>query len=93
MRRDDSRERAERNDFAPVGMYLVRGIRPYLLKPGYWLARQIPSMREGATRPMVAALVRSVEASAAGTRIVEVPEIAAGGRLPPSCARAPRGRA
>lgn len=87
MRRDDSRERAERNDFAPVGMYFVRGIT------GLWLARQIPSMREGATRPMVAALVRSVEASAAGTRIVEVPEIAAGGRLPPSCARAPRGRA
>lgn len=56
---------------------------PYVLKPGYWLARQIPSLREGATRlglvtldQMVAALVRSVEDPAKGIRIVEVPEIA-----------------
>jgi uncharacterized protein YbjT (DUF2867 family) len=56
---------------------------PYLLEPGYWLARQIPSMRESATRlglvtleQMLAALVQSVEAPAKGIRIVEVPEIA-----------------
>jgi uncharacterized protein YbjT (DUF2867 family) len=56
---------------------------PYLLKPGYWLARQIPSMREGAIRlglvtlpQMLAALVQSVESPVTGTRIVEVPEIA-----------------
>ena len=56
---------------------------PYMLKPGYWLARQIPSMRESATRlglvtlaQMLAALVQSVETPATGIRIVEVPEIA-----------------
>ena len=56
---------------------------PYLLKPGYWLARQIPSMRESATRlglvtlpQMLAALVQSAETPATGIRIVEVPEIA-----------------
>ena len=56
---------------------------PYLLKPGYWLARQIPSMRESAIRlglvtlpQMLAALVQSVESPAVGIRIVEVPEIA-----------------
>jgi uncharacterized protein YbjT (DUF2867 family) len=56
---------------------------PYLLKPGYWLARQVPSLREGATRlglvtleQMLAALVQSVESTANGIRIVEVPEIA-----------------
>jgi len=56
---------------------------PYLLKPGYWLARQIPSMREGATRlglvtleQMLAALVQIVETPPSGIRIVEVPEIA-----------------
>jgi uncharacterized protein YbjT (DUF2867 family) len=56
---------------------------PYLLKPGYWLARQIPSMRESATRlglvtleQMLAALVQSVESPTIGIRIVEVPEIA-----------------
>jgi uncharacterized protein YbjT (DUF2867 family) len=56
---------------------------PHLLKPGYWLARQIPSLRESATRlglvtveQMVAALVRSVEAPPSGIRIIEVPEIA-----------------
>jgi uncharacterized protein YbjT (DUF2867 family) len=62
---------------------------PYLLKPGYWLARQIPSMREGSTRlglvtwrQMVAALAAAVEQPARGVRLVEVPEIAAiaGGR-------------
>ncbi len=58
---------------------------PYLLKPGYWLARQIPSMREGATRlglltwqQMVAALAGAVEQPVRGVRIVEVPEIAGG---------------
>ena len=56
---------------------------PYLLKPGYWLARQIPSMRESAMRlglvsleQMLAALVQSVETPVTGIRIVEVPEIA-----------------
>jgi uncharacterized protein YbjT (DUF2867 family) len=56
---------------------------PYLLKPGYWLARQIPSMRESAMRlglvtleQMLAALVQSVESPTIGIRIMEVPEIA-----------------
>lgn len=56
---------------------------PYLLIPGYWLARQIPSMRESATRlglvtleQMLAALVQSVETPAKGIRVVEVPDIA-----------------
>ncbi len=56
---------------------------PYVLVPGYWLARQIPSMREGATRlglvtlpQMLAALVQAVETPATGIRILEVPEIA-----------------
>jgi hypothetical protein len=69
MRRDDSRERAERNDFAPVVVLGPGHYWPYLRKPGYGLARQIPTMREGATRlglvtleQMVATLVRSVEA-------------------------------
>jgi uncharacterized protein YbjT (DUF2867 family) len=58
---------------------------PYLLKPAYWLARQIPSMREGARRlglltwrQMVAALATGMEAPPRGVRVVEVPEIAAG---------------
>jgi uncharacterized protein YbjT (DUF2867 family) len=58
---------------------------PYLLKPGYWLARQIPSMREDAARlglvtraQMVAALADCVEHPRRGVRIVEVPEIEAG---------------
>jgi uncharacterized protein YbjT (DUF2867 family) len=57
---------------------------PYLLKPGYWVARKIPSMREGATRlglvtwrQMVTALASAVEHPARGLRIVEVPEIIA----------------
>ena len=56
---------------------------PYALKPLYWLARQIPSTREGAERlglvsleQMIAALVLSVEAPAPGIRVVGVPEIA-----------------
>jgi uncharacterized protein YbjT (DUF2867 family) len=56
---------------------------PYMLVPGYWLARQIPSMRESATRlglvtlqQMLAALVQAAETPAIGIRIVEVPEIA-----------------
>lgn len=56
---------------------------PYLLKPGYWLARQIPSIRESAIRlglvtlpQMIAALVSAVESPASGIRIVEVPQIA-----------------
>jgi uncharacterized protein YbjT (DUF2867 family) len=57
---------------------------PYVLKPGYWLARQIPSLRESANRlglvtwrQMVAALVAAVEGPPEGVRVVEVPEIAA----------------
>jgi uncharacterized protein YbjT (DUF2867 family) len=59
---------------------------PYLLKPGYWMARKIPSLRESATRlglvtwkQMIAAIASSVEAPATGIRIVEVPEIVASG--------------
>jgi uncharacterized protein YbjT (DUF2867 family) len=56
---------------------------PYLLKPGYWIARQIPSLREGATRlglitleQMLSALVASVEAPPKEqVRILSVPEI------------------
>ena len=59
---------------------------PYLLKPGYWVARQIPSIRESAMRlglvtleQMLRALVAAVEAPPAEmVRVVEVPEIAAG---------------
>jgi len=57
---------------------------PYLLKPLYWMARQIPATRAGALRlglvnlkQMIAALADSVEKPATGIRIVEVPEIAA----------------
>lgn len=57
---------------------------PYLLKPGYWLARQVPSMRDGAKRlglvtleQMLGALVAAVETPATEMlRVVEVPEIA-----------------
>jgi uncharacterized protein YbjT (DUF2867 family) len=58
---------------------------PYLLKPAYALARQIPSLRDGAERlalvtidQMLATLVDSVEHPASGFRIVEVPEIIRG---------------
>jgi uncharacterized protein YbjT (DUF2867 family) len=57
---------------------------PYLLKPFYWLARQIPAWRAGAERlglvtlpQMISALARSVESPAVGIRIIEVPEISA----------------
>ena len=57
---------------------------PYVLKPFYWIARQIPASRAGAERlglvtlpQMISALVRNVESPATGVRIVEVPEIAA----------------
>jgi uncharacterized protein YbjT (DUF2867 family) len=56
---------------------------PYMLKPGYWMARQIPSFREGACRlglvtlaQMVAALVSAVERPVEGVRILGVPKIA-----------------
>jgi uncharacterized protein YbjT (DUF2867 family) len=56
---------------------------PYILKPGYWMARQVPSLRESATRlglvtwkQMIAALASSVETPPMGIRVVEVPEIA-----------------
>jgi uncharacterized protein YbjT (DUF2867 family) len=58
---------------------------PYSLKPFYWLARQIPSTREGARRlglvtleQMIEALTHSVERPAEGVRVLGVPEIAAG---------------
>jgi uncharacterized protein YbjT (DUF2867 family) len=54
---------------------------PYLLKPGDWLARQIPSLPETATRlemvtveKMVAAFVRSLASRAVGIEIIPVPE-------------------
>ena len=56
---------------------------PYLLKPGYWVARQIPSMRDGAMRlglvtleQMLGALVAAIEKPPLEmVRVVEVPEI------------------
>jgi len=55
---------------------------PYLLVPGYWVARQIPSMREGAIRlglvtlkQMLTALVSSVETPVTGIREMNVPDI------------------
>ena len=58
---------------------------PYVLKPAYALARQIPSLREGAQRlglvtidQMLAILVASVENPADGCRILEVPNIIRG---------------
>jgi uncharacterized protein YbjT (DUF2867 family) len=57
---------------------------PYILKPGYWIARQIPSLQESAVRldlvtlkQMIAALAASIESPAKGVRVLEVPEIAA----------------
>lgn len=56
---------------------------PYLLKPGYWMARKIPAWRAGAERlglvtlrQMIGALQTAVESPASGVLIVEVPEIA-----------------
>jgi uncharacterized protein YbjT (DUF2867 family) len=58
---------------------------PYLLKPAYALARQIPSLRDGAHQlglvtinQMLAALVTSVENPASAVRILEVPDIVRG---------------
>jgi uncharacterized protein YbjT (DUF2867 family) len=55
---------------------------PYLLLPGYWLAKWIPGTRQAARRcglvtlaQMVAALARAVEDPPSGVRVVEVPEI------------------
>ncbi len=55
---------------------------PYLLKPFYWLARQIPATHAGAERlglvtlpQMIASLVAAVDSPVSGIRIVEVPEI------------------
>jgi len=55
----------------------------YLLKPFYWMARQIPASRAGAKRlglvtltQMISALAASVASPADGIRIVEVPKIA-----------------
>jgi uncharacterized protein YbjT (DUF2867 family) len=55
---------------------------PYLFLPEYWLGRQIPSLRESATRlelvtprQMMAALVAAVETPARGIRVIDVLEI------------------
>ena len=55
---------------------------PYAILPLYWVARLVPSMREGAIRlglvtlsDMVDALVDAVESSPSGVRVWEVPEI------------------
>jgi uncharacterized protein YbjT (DUF2867 family) len=55
---------------------------PYLLQPGYWIARKIPAWRASAERlglvtlaQMIATLVSAVETPSSGLRIVEVPEI------------------
>lgn len=55
---------------------------PYTLLPAYWICELLPWTREGARRlglvtlkQMLSALVRAVENPAAGTRIIEVPEI------------------
>jgi uncharacterized protein YbjT (DUF2867 family) len=55
---------------------------PYALVPFYWLARQLPSTREGAVRlglvtlpQMLNALVVAVENPSAGVKVVGVPEI------------------
>jgi uncharacterized protein YbjT (DUF2867 family) len=55
---------------------------PYALVPMYWLFDQIPGTRETSRRlglvtlkEMVAALVRSIESTANGVQIVEVPSI------------------
>jgi uncharacterized protein YbjT (DUF2867 family) len=60
---------------------------PYLLLPVYALLERLPATREGARRlglvtlrQMVAALVAAVEATPAGVRLVEVPEIRAAAR-------------
>ncbi len=59
---------------------------PYFLMPAYWLMERIPATREGA-RPlglvtlaqMTRTLVHAVESPAFGSRVIEVPEIRAGG--------------
>ncbi|HVT40240.1 MAG TPA: NAD(P)H-binding protein [Gemmatimonadaceae bacterium] len=55
---------------------------PYALLPLYWVARRVPSLREGATRlglvtirQMLAALVAAVESPPSGVRVWEVPDI------------------
>jgi uncharacterized protein YbjT (DUF2867 family) len=60
---------------------------PYLLKPFYFVCERLPSTRETALRlgfvtraQMIDALVRAVEAPAAGFRVVTVPEIRAASR-------------
>lgn len=59
---------------------------PYVLIPAYWLMERIPATREGAHRlglvtlaQMTRTLVHAVENPASGSRIIEVPEIRAGG--------------
>lgn len=59
---------------------------PYALVPLYWVMERIPSTRAAARRlglvtlpQFVRALVRAVDEPAVGVRIVEVPEIRAGG--------------
>lgn len=59
---------------------------PYLLKPFYFLCEHLPPTAEGARRlglvtlaQMIAALTQAVEHPAVGVRVMEVPEIRAGG--------------
>lgn len=55
---------------------------PYVLQPGYWIAKKIPAWRASAERlglvtleQMISALQSAVESPCVGVRIVEVPEI------------------
>lgn len=57
---------------------------PYVLKPFYWVAEQVPAWRAGAVRlglvtidDMVGALARAVEEGGEGVRVLEVEEIRA----------------
>jgi uncharacterized protein YbjT (DUF2867 family) len=66
---------------------------PYALLPLYWLLGLSPATRAGARRlglvtlpQMVATLVRAVETPAAGTRVIEVPEMR---MRPPASTAAP----
>ncbi len=67
---------------------------PHLLVPAYWLAENLPSMREGARRlglvtleQMMQALINAVEFPSTGVHVLGVPEIRAG------CAKAASGAA
>jgi uncharacterized protein YbjT (DUF2867 family) len=60
---------------------------PIVLRPFYWLAEQIPAMREDARRlglvtleEMQAALVEAVETPVSGVQVKSVPDIREAGR-------------